>query len=80
MAIKNKKQLVKEITELIGFEGEIDDSKIPKQFLLDVKRAVGESVLNQIKGDIRTILKITMQIPMSDEEINDEIIRISTED
>jgi hypothetical protein len=77
MAIKNKKQLAKEVSELIGFQGELDDSKIPKQFLLDVKRAVNDTALNQIKEDIRTLLKLGMRIPMSMEEINDAIIRIN---
>lgn len=72
--VKNRKNLLDSICKSVGFEKDLDPhAKLPFRLLLEIDTALKSSTLISINEKLSAILKINLEMPMTEKEVLDAI-------
>lgn len=72
--IQTKSEILKEICNMVGHDDFVEAERVRVKFLLDVRDAlVKGQQISELRNDIKTVLKLQLEMPMSKEEVKDAI-------
>lgn len=72
--IQTKSEILREICDLVGHTDTVEADRLRVKFLLDIRDAILKGIqVAELRQDIKTVLKLQLEMPMSKEEVKDAI-------